>query len=202
MSTALPLYRLRITARRLAPWRIRAFVADASGASAVEFALVTPMFLLLILFIMVVALILYLNQALDYATSKAARSVMVGDAQGRALSQSDFRTKVVCASLPAAFNCNNVIVNLQTVTPAAQPAGYYSYTVDNNANGLIIPVLSNGAAQYTLGTQGSYEYLQIIYPVTFLPAGLASILSHGATFNGSPAYLLVSTAAFRNEQYQ
>jgi hypothetical protein len=41
----------------------------------------------------------------------------------------------------------------------------------------------------------------VIYPITFMPAAFASILDSSATFNGAPAYLTVSTAAFRNELY-
>ena len=147
---------------------------------------------------MVVGLILYFNQALDYATAKAARQVMIGTVQNAGTSQAAFQT-LVCSNLPAAFNCSNVIVNIQTATEAAQPGGYYAF-VNSDQSALIIPTLSNSSAQYSLGSQGSYEYLQVIYPITFIPAALASYLGR-ATYNGSAAYLAISTAAFRNEQY-
>ena len=178
----------------------KTFQRDTRGATAVEFALVASMLIFSILFVMVVGLILYLNQALDYATSKAARQIMIGAVQKAAMNQSAFQTNALCPYLPAAINCNNVIVNLQTVTEAAQPGGYYAY-VTSNQSGLIIPALSNGSTQFSPGAQGSYEYLEVIYPITFIPAMFASILGGAAVYNGSPAYLAISTAAFRNEQY-
>ena len=66
---------------------------------------------------------------------------------------------------------------------------------------MLIPTLSNGSAKFDVGIQASYVYLQVIYPITFLPRFLAGVLGNGATYNGSPAYLAVSTAAFKNEQY-
>lgn len=147
---------------------------------------------------MLVSVILYYNQALDYATNRAARQIMIGAAQGAGTTQAAFQTQV-CSYLPTAFSCADVIVNVQTATEAAQPGGYYSY-VNSSQTALVIPTLSNASAQFSPGQQGSYEYIQVIYPITFIPKMFASILG-GATYQGSPAYLAVSTAAFRNEQF-
>ncbi len=184
---------------RCAFGKISGLVSCRRGASAVEFAIVSSMLILTILFVMIVGVILYYNQALDYATNRAARQVMIGAVQTGSISQTAFQ-QTVCANLPAAFNCSNVIVNLQTATEAAQPSGYYAFATSNQS-GLIIPTLSNTSAQYSPGAQGAYEYLQVIYPITFIPSAFATALGSRATFNGSPAYLAVSTAAFRNEQY-
>lgn len=149
-----------------------------------------------LLFVMIAGLILYMNQALDYATSKASRQIMTGAASG--MSQSAFQA-LVCSYLPAAFSCANVIVNVQTVTQGSQPGGYYAYATSNQS-WLIVPTLSNASAQYSPGQAGSYEYVQAVYPITFIPSLLSSFLG-GAAYQGSSAYLVVSTAAFRNEQY-
>ncbi|MCW6512831.1 pilus assembly protein [Hyphomicrobiales bacterium BP6-180914] len=157
------------------------------------------MFVLCVLLTLSVGLVLFLQQQLDYATSKAARQIMNGTVQQNAYSSTDFRVKVVCSYLPAIFSCNDVIVNVRTVTKGVNPGGYYAF-LNSSATGLVIPPLSNGSAQYNVGTQGSYEYLQIIYPITFLPSVVTTLLS-SQTYNGSPAYLAMATAAFRNEQY-
>jgi len=181
---------------------IRDLSIDRRGAAAVEFALVSSMLICTILFIMMVGLILYMNQALDYATSKAARQVMTGSVQKNGTNQSDFRTQVLCPYLPTAMSCNNVIVNVQSLAVAAQPGqpGWYYSFVRSDLRGLTIPTLANSGAQYDAGVQQSFVYMQVVYPITFLPGFLAKIMG-GATYNGSPAYLAVSTAAFRNEQY-
>lgn len=173
--------------------------SDRRGAAAVEFAIVSGALLTTIIFIMTIGLLLYTGQALDRATAVAARQIMTGSVQKQVLSQSAFLTSVVCPALPAVFTCSNVIVNVQTLQEAAQPNGYYTFA-NSNQTGLIIPTLSNTAAQFNPGTQGSYVYVQIIYPMTMLPSFMAGLFG-SATYNGAPAYLNVSTAAFRNEQY-
>lgn len=176
------------------------FLYDSRAASAVEFAVVALVFVSLLLFLLVCGTIIYLNQVLDFATAKAARQIMIGAVQKAAYSQADFRTKVVCPLLPSSINCDDVIVNLYTLTKAAQPNDYYQFTAGSNASALSIPDLSNATAAYKVGLQGSYQYLLVMYPVTFLPGPITQVLS-GTTYKGAPAFLTVSTAAFMNEQF-
>lgn len=179
---------------------LQQFARSRSGAAAVEFALVSLMFLMSILFVMIVGLIVYENEALDFATSKAARQIMTGQVQKGSIGLSAFRTQMVCPYLPAAMNCANVIISVQTITVGAQPNGYYSL-VNDSATALNIPQLKVDTGAYSVGTQGTYEYLLIVYPVTFIPSFFAKILGGNATYQGLPAFLLTSTATFKNEQY-
>ena len=86
------------------------------------------------------------------------------------------------------------------MTEAAQPNGYYTL-VNANQTGVIVPNLSNSSTAYSTGVQASYEYLQLVYPITFLPSFFTKIFGAGVSFNGSPAVLLTATIAFRNENY-
>ena len=179
---------------------IRLAKHDNGGAAAIEFAIVGSTFIAVLLTTLFLFLLMFLNQSLDYATSKAARQIMTGVVQTGAMTQASFRTSVVCSYLSAAFKCDDVIVNVQTVKNAAQPSGYYTL-VKSDQTGLLIPALSNGSTQFDLGVQGSYVYLQVMYPLTQLPTLFTNLFSPGITYNGNAAYLLVSTIAFRNEQY-
>lgn len=179
--------------------RIRLMPGDCGGAAAVEFALVSGLLITTILMVLTVGLLLFMGQALDHATDVAARQIMTGAVQKQGMTQGTFVSSVVCAALPATFNCNNVIVNVQTVPEAPGPAGYYAF-VNNTQTGLVTPTLSNASAQFNPGLQGNYVYLQVVYPITIVPAVLAKILGT-ATFSGTSVYLAMSTAAFRNEQY-
>lgn len=172
---------------------------DRRGAAAVEFALVSVMFITGLLFAMSVALVIFLQQQLDRATDVAARQIMNGTVQKSGYTSDTFRTQSVCSTLPSFFSCSNVIVNVWTVTQGSSPGGYYTY-VSGDVTRLLVPALSSSAAQFSPGVQGSYEYLQVIYPITFLPSLVTSLFST-QTYNGSAAYLTMSTAAFRNEQY-
>lgn len=179
--------------------RLRNFIGDRRGAAAVEFALVGTLFIMTTLFVMLAGAVLYISEVVDYAANAATRDIMTGTAQANSVTLGTF-TQSVCNRLPPGIQCGNLVINLYVVTPASQPGGYYSY-VKSDLSGLAIPALSPGSGQFTLGTQGAYQYLQVIYPITFLPSGFASMLSGGATFNGQPAYLAIGTAAFRNENY-
>lgn len=176
------------------------FIKNERGAAALEFALVSFPFLIMILFIMFVALAEFFASQIDFATQKAARQVMVGSVQTQATTQTQFRTNYVCSYLPSVIPCSDVIVSLQTVTEAAQPSGYYQF-VNSTATALNIPQLDNSTVPFSPGSQGSYEYLQVVYPVTFFPKYIATLVSGGNVYKGSPAFLLVATVAFRNESY-
>ena len=64
-----------------------------------------------------------------------------------------------------------------------------------------MPTLSDAASAFSPGARQSYEYLQLVYPVTVIPGLFAKVLGGGATYNGQPAFLITATAAFRNEQW-
>lgn len=181
------------------PAALARLTADVRGGAAVEFALVSSTAIVTVLGVMFIGLLVFMGQALDRAASVAARQIMTGAVQKQAMTQNTFVTSVVCPALPASFNCGNVIVNVQTVAEAAGPAGYYAF-VNSNQTALLTPTLSNAAAQFSPGLQGSYVYLQIVYPMAIVPAVFAKMFGT-ATYNGAPAYLSVATAAFRNEQY-
>lgn len=177
------------------------YFRNEEGATAVEFALVGSAFILTLLFVMASALVFYMNQALDNATARASRQILIGNLQSQstAATPSSFRDSV-CSYLPAAFSCGNIVINLYVVPKAVQPSGYYSF-VSSNLDGVLVSNLAAGAGQFNLGGRGDYQYLQVIYPIMFLPPQISSWLSGGATYKGKPAYLAVSAAAFRNEQY-
>jgi Flp pilus assembly protein TadG len=181
--------------------RVLDLLRDIKGSTAVEFALVGALFITALLFTMVVAQLLYFNQQLDFATEQASRQTIVGRAQSQSppVSLASFTT-ALCEYLPTAMSCDDVIVNLYVVNKAAQPGGYYAYA-NSDMSGLKLPTLTAGGGQFNLGTSGDYQYLQVIYPVTFVPALLTDWLSSGTTYKGKAAYLIVSTAAFRNEQF-
>jgi Flp pilus assembly protein TadG len=178
---------------------IQGFWREKTGAAAVEFAAVSVVFVLTVLFIMTISVILYINQTLDYATGKVSRQIMLGSAQTSALTRAGFKASL-CSYLPSALNCEDLIINLYIVPPGSSPSAYYNY-VTSDRSGLMIPSLSGSAGQFNLGAAGQYQYLQVIYPIRFMPRVFAQMLSGAATYQGQSAYLAISTAAFRNEQY-
>lgn len=182
-------------------WRKSNYICNEEGTTAVEFALVGGIFVLSLIFVMGAALVVFINQTIDNATIRASRKILTGglQSQSTAATPESFK-KSLCGYLPTTISCDDIIVNLYVVPRAMQPSGYYAY-VAPDMSGVTVANLSTGTGQFNLGGRGDYQYLQVVYPITFLPQQVSSWLSGGATYKGKPAYLAVSAAAFRNEQY-
>ena len=184
---------------------VLAFIRDASGATAVEFGIVSLPLFLTILFLMSIGYISFIVQGLDLTAKKVARQVRIGAVQSMQLSQQQFLTQVVCPVLPPTVQCANVIVNLQNVAYTNGNAyNYNSYNnfVNSSQTGLIIPPLSNSQTSYCPGQGGtnpSYVYLQILYPVSYFLALFAP--ASATVYNGQKVFLVMSTATFLNEPF-
>lgn len=108
-------------------------------------------------------------------------------------------TNAICKNVPAVINCSDLIVNLYKVSRSGSQSGYYAF-VKPDFSGLIIPPLTPGSGQFSMGIQGDYQYLQVIYPMTLLPPFMANMFG-GTQYKGATAYLAISSAVFRNEKY-
>jgi Flp pilus assembly protein TadG len=181
------------------PWLVSAFAgarrlaADARATTAVEFALVAPLVIALILGAMQIAVI-YLAQAeIENAAEQAARIVLTNQAPAAgAAGQTSFQNKV-CGYLPALFTCSSVMVDLQAQAISA-----------GSSDALILtpPTLTYGGSgqvtnswNYAPGTPGQLMILRVMYqwPVIVGPLGLAfSDLANGTLF-------MSSTQVFQNE---
>ena len=177
------------------------FAAEIRGTTAVEFALVSPVILLTLLFIMSVGYILFMNQMLDYATQKAARQIRTGAVQAASLTQTQFRTQIVCAYLPSMFNCNDVIVNVLPVNYGSVYHPYEYYLFANAAQSWVnVAPMDNTLALYCPGQKGGYVYLQVLYPVSFLMS-LLSTSAVATTYQGRRVFVIMGTATFLNEPF-
>lgn len=88
------------------------------GATAVEFALVSPVIIAILLAALQIAVVFLAKAYLETATEAAARVVLTN--QANSMSQSQFQT-AVCNQIGALFNCSNLIVQLgQAPTSASQ----------------------------------------------------------------------------------
>src|SRR4051812_27531485 len=94
----------------------RRFGAARSGATAVEFALVGPLFLLALVEILQGGLYLFCSAAISKATTDAGRVVMLGALDSNSASADGFRSNSVCGNLLAGLSCSNVVTSLQSTT--------------------------------------------------------------------------------------
>ncbi len=182
---------------RIKPWLasaplVRRAAADVGGVTAVEFAMVAPLVIALILGAIQIAVI-YLAQAeLENAAEQAARLVLTNQATTGSSGQANFQT-AICGYLPALFTCAGVMVDLeaQAICPnSSDTLTMAPPTLTYNASGQV-----TNSWNYNPGSGGTLEILRVMYqwPVVAGPLGLVfSDLSNGTL-------LLTSTQVFQNE---
>ncbi len=181
------------TRARASLWLARAG-GDTGATTAVEFALVAPLVIALILGAMQIAVI-YLAQAeLENAAEQAARLVLTRQAPVAGSSgQASFKT-AVCDNLPALFSCSGVMVDLEAQTISAKSSDALILTPPTLTYGSSGQV--SNAWNYNPGSPGQLMILRVMYqwPVVAGPLGLVfSDLANGTLF-------MSSTQVFQNEQ--
>jgi len=168
----------------------RHLVGNESGATAVEFAIVAAPCLALLAGLFQTALVFLADRELDEAVSDAGRYIMTGKAQTSSMTQAQFQT-LVCQNIYALFNCNNLMINVQTYNSFSS-ANTSAPTLTYNAQGQVTNTWS-----YNPGGPSDIVVLQVMYqwPVFLGPLGFnLSTLGNGDR-------LLISTAAFKNEPF-
>jgi Flp pilus assembly protein TadG len=163
------------------------------GGTAIEFAIVIFPFLAILFAIIETAIVFYASQVLETAVADTGRLIMTGQAQKGGLNQETFKQEI-CTRLKALFNCASGV----HVDVKKYGSTYGSFTgVD-----LSMPLNEEGALDtstfgYEAGIQGDIIVIRAVYEWPVIMPGFGFNL---ATLpNGKR--LLMSTAAFRNENY-
>jgi Flp pilus assembly protein TadG len=175
-----------ITKRR----RWRAFVADRTGATAVEFALIGAPFIALLLALIQTFLVFFAQQLLESVVTESSRLILTGQAQAQNLTQSQF-SQAVCSKVVILFNCNNLMIDVQVAGSwTSANAGAPSLTFDGRGN-------VTNTWQFNPGNQGDIVVVRVMYqwPVFVGPLGfnLANLP------NGNR--LIMASTAFMNEAF-
>jgi len=162
------------------------FARAQLGATAVEFAMIAPLFLGTLIAIFQMCIYMFAQQALQNAASEAGRLFMTNN--GQSLSQAQYKQAICDNFLPGAiFSCGNLIVVVQSYNDFAS-ASTSAPALYNNGN----PV-TNWA--YSPGTPGQVMVVQLVYPWTVISGPLGFALS---TLPNGQAEML-GVAAFRVE---
>ncbi len=161
-----------------------AFATRRDGGPATEFALVAPIFIVVIYATVQCAIIYICNAYLETAAEEAARTVLTN--QSASLTVAQFKA-AVCADMPALFNCSSVMVGLQ---PATSSTSISTAAPAFNSDGTL-----QNSMPYQQPTPGQIGVLQVLYqwPVIGLPLGwnFANM--------GNGTYLMMSTQVFKVE---
>jgi Flp pilus assembly protein TadG len=90
----------------------RRFSRNRRGSTAVEFALVAPMFFLLLFAIMETALVFFAGQILEISAQDTARLIFTNQAQGT-MTANDFKTNL-CNRIVVLMSCGGLYVDVKT----------------------------------------------------------------------------------------
>ncbi len=156
------------------------------GATVVEFALIAPAFIGLLIAIFETTLFLFAQANLQSASMEAGRLFMTGQAQNSSMTQSQF-ISAVCPMLGPMFNCNNLIVVAQNYSSfaAANTSAPQLYNAQGQAN-------SQSSFAFSPGNPGDVMIVQLVYPwpVVGGPLGftLANLPNNAAEMMGVTAF--------------
>jgi Flp pilus assembly protein TadG len=167
---------------------ISRFARNGNAATAIEFALIAPAFFALIIAIFDLAMIFLAQSDLDTAVEISARQILTGQAQSQQNMNADtFRTQLCGQLRLQAFNCDGLIVDLETI--ASFSSANMTTPTFNAQNQPNTPPL------FQLGSAGSIQLLRVMYFWPVFPGPLN--LNFANISNGSR--LLSTTAVFANE---
>jgi Flp pilus assembly protein TadG len=166
----------------------RSFAGNRSGSAALEFALIAPVFFLLIFSIMEIGIIFFAQSTLQVGADDVARLVRTGQVQGQAMSQTAIRNRV-CADVAPLIPCDN---NLMVDVEAFSNFGSVSFSPPLDQNGNL-----NTMNAFNAGDACNVVLVRVFYPWTVFTPVLTPFLSDMA----SNKHLLYSASSFRNEPF-
>lgn len=159
---------------------------DRSGAAAIEFAIVGATFIGLLLGLLMLAFDFYMQAAVDLALRNAVRQVQLGQVPATDTA-GDFIANLFCPAFVAFAPCQNIAVTLQPVSD------WYTPNVVATPDSAHI----GDPGAFCIGQPGQLMFARVV----FLAPAISSFWLFGiqGTVGGSTGTLLVSTAAFANE---
>lgn len=170
--------------------KISCFRVARQGATIVEFALIAPAFLAMLIAIFETTLFLFAQSTLQNAAVQAGRLFMTGQAQNAGTTQTQFQNEI-CPMISALFTCSNLMVNVQAYSDFSG-ANASAPTLTYNGNGTV-----SNSWSYTAGTPGQVMVVQLIYQWPIVGGPFGYVLSNLG--NGSTE--MMGVTAFRVEPY-
>ena len=160
------------------------------GATAVEFALIAPAFLALLIAIFETTIFLFAQATLQNAAVQAGRLIMTGQVQNGNVTQSQFAADV-CPMVQAIFTCSKLMIDVQNYS-SFSGASTGTPTLTYNPDGSV----ANSWA-YSPGSPGDIMVVKLIYQWPVVGGPLGFTLSKLA--NGTAE--MMGVTAFRIEPY-
>lgn len=170
--------------------RWRAFLADRNGATAVEFALIAPAFIALLVALIQTFLVFFAQQLLEQVVNQSSRAILTGQAQAASMTQAQFAT-AVCSNVVILFDCSKMMIDVRVAGSwSSANTGAPALTFDGSGN-------VTNVWQFNPGNQGDIVVVRVMYqwPVFLGPLGF----NLANQSNGKR--LIMSSTAFMNEAF-
>lgn len=158
---------------------------DDRGSALVEFALVAPLFMLLLVGTIEVAIMFFASSVIEGATKEAARQIRTGQVQQSADPLAAFQAKL-CGDLVGVIDCNEVVFTVQTFSNFSAVSMPLEYDEDGE-------IINPG---FFPGGSTAITVVRAVYRWDFMTPMMEQVLPGGLA-----GHLLVSTVAFQNEPY-
>jgi Flp pilus assembly protein TadG len=166
------------------------FAKAREGATVVEFAMIAPIFIALLLAIFQTTIFLFAQQTLQNAAVAAGRLIMTGQIQNGNVTQSQFATDV-CPMVSAVFTCSKLMINVQSYTNFSS-ASTGAPTLTYNSSGQV-----TNSWSYSVGTPGQVMVVQLVYQWPIVSGPIGSVF----TSLGNGYTEMMGVTAFRIEPY-
>ena len=163
--------------------------AARAGSAALEFALIAPVFFILLMGSIEVGVMFFGQVVLQNATNDAARLIRTGQVASANMTAAQFRT-TICNKISPVLACDG---NLQIDVQAFSNFSTAGYVNPLTANNTLNPNLNNFAP----GSVCSVVLLRTFYTWSVVTPLLTPFLTNMA----NNQHLMSATAAFRNEPY-
>jgi Flp pilus assembly protein TadG len=167
----------------------RKLAGDEAGSPAVEFALVFPIFIAVVLATLQAGTIFMAKAYFESGAEQAARVVLTN--QVGSLTAAQFKTEI-CNQLTALFNCGAITVELEPLPAGTTNLQAMLPTFDYQGNVVGAPTVDVGANAAASGTD---MLLVVMYPWPVYGGPLGLNFSN----MGNGKMLMTSTQVFRTE---
>jgi Flp pilus assembly protein TadG len=165
------------------------FRRNESGAAAIEFAIIAPVFFFLMFVIAETALVFIAEQVMDNAVFETARLIRTGQAQDANMTDAEFKAEV-CNRASIFINCNSAAFYLDVQSYPTFDSLTMSPPVDENDDFISVGSFDFGQASDIVVVRVYYQW-----PTNQIFGSLSlKNLSNGKRLIGS-------FAAFRNEPF-
>ncbi len=177
--------------------RRRRFAGDSSGAAAVEFSMVAPIFLLMMFSTFEIGWFFYANSIVDASVAEAARLVKTGQIQqlaGTEQQKFDVIYDTICDILDTFGACNtSLTIEVQTYATFSDLAADVTPATCADA-----PPADITAIPFVPGAELEIVRVRICYIYNTINPAIGINLSEP----GTSKRRLISSMIFRNEPYQ